>query len=86
MQLMKRIPFILEEKKYEIRILYGNNTINVVAFCNNYPANGFRRQIKLSKNVNSEKLLNTDILKEIVDITKNDIIKKRWEKLVAILK
>ena len=86
MQLLERIPFGFEEKNYEIRVLYGDNTINIVAFCNNYPANVFRHQIKLSKSVNSEKLLNTDILKEIVDITKNDIIKKRWGKLAAILK
>ena len=86
MKLLKRIPFSFEEKNYEIRILYGDNTINVVAFCNNYPVNGFRHHIRISKNGNPEKLLNTEILKELVDITKNEVIEKRWEKLVTVLK
>ena len=57
MKLLKNIPFDFENKKYEIRILFGDNTINIAAFQNNYPANGFRRQIKLTKNSTPEKAL-----------------------------
>ena len=82
MTLLKKIPFKFEEKKYEIRILFGDNTINIVVFYNNHPANGYRHQIKILKNFDPEKLLETEAVKELVEISKNDIIQKRWEKLV----
>jgi len=86
MKLLQRIPFSFEDRNYEIRILSGDNTINVVAFHNNYPVNGFRHYIKLPQKYNPQKLLNTDILNEIVCISQDDIIKRRWEKVVNILK
>ena len=49
MTLFKKIPFTFEEKDYEIQICYDDSVINAVVFQNNYPANGFRHQIKISK-------------------------------------
>ena len=86
MILLKKIPFTFEDKKYEIRILFGNHTINIVAFYSNYPANGYRHQIILPKDVEPEKLLNTDSLKELMEISKNDIIERRWEKCLNFFK
>ena len=85
MRLLKKIPLTLEDKYYEIRILFGNNTINIVVFYNNHPANGYRHQLIIPKNVDPEKLLETEALKEVVEISKNDIVEKRWEKLAEIL-
>ena len=86
MLLLKKTPFTFEEKHYEIRILLGDSKINIVAFYNNYPVNGYRYQIIIPKNVDPEKLLETDALKEVVEISKNDIFEKRWEKLVKVFK
>ncbi|MFC1538927.1 hypothetical protein ACFL6H_05845 [Candidatus Latescibacterota bacterium] len=83
MKLLKKIPFDFENKQYEIRIIFGDNAINIAAFRNNYPANGFRHQIKLLKNSIPEKVLDSEILADIIDRVKNDISEKRWEKFVA---
>ena len=55
MELYKKIPFQHEDNVYEIRIHYHENLINIVSFLNNYPANGFRYQIQIPKNVKIEK-------------------------------
>ena len=85
MILFKKIPMTFEGKEYEIRVLYDNNTINVVTFLNNYPANGFRHQIKLPKKCNIKGVLERDATTELVEISKNDIRQKRWEKLTKVI-
>jgi len=81
MKLFKTIKFSFEEKEYEIRIYYSDILINVVAFYNKYPANGFRHQIKISKKLSVNKLLEKDVINGIVEISKNDILERRWEQL-----
>jgi len=50
MILFEKIPMTYGDKDYEIRVLYDDATINVVAFHNNYPANGFfQRDLMLKK-------------------------------------
>jgi hypothetical protein len=83
MKLLKNIPFDFENKKYEIRILFGDNTINIAAFRNNYPANGFRRQIKLTKNSTPEKALDSKMVTDIIDWVKNDIFENRWDTFLS---
>ena len=73
MKLFKKIPMIFEDKNYEIRILYDETTINVVAFHNNYPANGYRHQIIIPKKCNIRKLLEKHPVNELVEISKSDI-------------
>jgi hypothetical protein len=81
MILFKKIPFSFEEKEYEIRVYYNDKLINVVAFCNNYPANGFRHQIKVSKKLSVNEMLEKDVINELVEISKKDILERRWERL-----
>ena len=85
MKLFKKIPMIYEEKNYEIRVLYDDTTINTVAFLNNYPANGFRHQVKISKQVDIKGVLEMDAAKELVEMCKNDLIEKRWEKWLPVI-
>lgn len=85
MTLLKKYPFTFENKQYEIRVLHGDNTINIVAFSNNHPANGYRHQIKIMKSSDPEKLLETDAVKELVEMSKNGIVEKRWDKVAEIL-
>ena len=85
MDLFKKIPMTFEGKDYEIRVLYDDTTINVAAFLNNHPANCFRHQLKIPKNFNVKRLLRTDAVKELVEVSKNDIIEKRGEKLLKVM-
>lgn len=82
MILHKKIPYTLDDKKYEIRVLHDEATINIVVFHNNYPANGFRHQIKIPKRYNMKKILKTKTVKDIIEIAKTDIIENRWAKLL----
>jgi len=82
MILFKTIQFSFEEKEYEIRVYYSDVLINVVAFYNNYPANGFRHQIKVSKKVSMNELLEKDVINELVEMSKKDIMERRWERLL----
>ena len=82
MILFTKIPFTFAEKDYEIRVYYNDILINFVVFHNNYPANGLRHQIKISKKLSVKELLQQDVIDEFVEIAKNDIFEKRWERLI----
>ena len=79
MELYKKIPFKFENNLYEIRILHQDNLINIGAFLNNYPANGFRYQIQIPKHVEINKLLDEEHLYEFIDLAKRDITENRWK-------
>jgi len=85
MILFKKIPMSFEEKQYEIRVLYDETTVNVVAFLQNHPANGFRHQVKMSKHVDIKGVLEMNAAEDLIEICKNDILEKRWEKWGRIL-
>ena len=85
MILFNKIPMNFEGKEYEIRLLYDDTTINVVAFHNNHPANGFRHQVKLPKKCDPKGVLEKDAVKELVEISRNDIIDRRWDSISKII-
>jgi hypothetical protein len=85
MDLFKKMPMTFEGKDYEIRVLYNNTTINVVAFHNNHPANGYRYQVKLSKKCNVKSVLEQHYFDELVQEAKDDITEKRWDTLSKII-
>ncbi len=82
MILLKNIPFTFEEKNYEIKVLYNDTLINVVAFHNNYPANGFRHHIKVPGDFSVQEIVQQDVINELVEIAKTDICERRWERLL----
>lgn len=84
MILYKKVSFSFEEKDYDIKVFYDDKTINIVAFRNNYPANGLRHQIKISKSIPIEEILKQKVIDELIEICKKDISEKRWERLTAI--
>ena len=84
MILFEKVPFSFEEKNYDIKVFYDDKTINIVAFRNNYPANGFRHQIKISKNLSVDEIVNQKVIDELIEICKKDISEKRWERLTTI--
>lgn len=85
MLLFKKVPMTFEGKEYEIRVLYDENTINVAAFLNNHPVNGFRHQMKLPKKCNVMGVLERDAAHELVEIAKDDIKQKRWDTVINVI-
>lgn len=86
MKLFKKIPFSFKEKDYEIRVLYNDATINVVAFLNNHPANGYRHQVKLPKQCDIKEILEEGAATALVEICKDDIVEKRWQTLSKMIR
>lgn len=85
MNLFKKIPIAFEGKDYEIWLLYEDNMINVVAFLDNHPANGYRYQIQIPKQVDVKKFLKIYPVEELVEKAKDDVVEKRWEKLLPLM-
>ena len=82
MELFNSVSFPLEEDNFDIRIFYDDVTINVVAFLNGYPANGYRYQVKIPKGFNAKNVLENYPVPELVEKCKNDINEKTWEILL----
>ena len=82
MTFYKKIPFSFNDKAYEIRILHDDKLINMVAFYQNYPANGFRYQIHVPKYAQMDRILDSDVIQEFVELCKNDIVQNRWQRLL----
>ncbi len=85
MELYKKTPLKWNNENYEIRVLYDDSLINVLAFHNNHPANGFRHQIRLQKNCDLQEILKQNIVGELVEISKNEIVENRWGKISKII-
>jgi hypothetical protein len=87
MTLFKKIPFTIDRKEYEVRILYDPGLINIAVFINNRPATGFRHHIQIPKSLDVkevlEKKLAFEVIKELIQIAKEDIAQQRWERLIA---
>ena len=83
MNLFKNVPFTFEEKAYDIKVFYSYTLITVVALHNNYQANSFRHQITVSKKVSVRELLEKDVIDEIIELSKRDIVERRSERLLA---
>ena len=77
----KNESFSHSGKAYDIRVYYTKNLINTVVFSDNYPASGIRHQIQLPKTVNSESILEHDIISDFIQMAKNDIIEDRWHRI-----
>jgi hypothetical protein len=84
MQLYKKIPFRHDEKNYEICIFFEDNLIIVSTFQNNYPANGFRYQVQIPKNVEIEKILDEENFSDFIDSAKTDVIEDRWRNFTKL--
>jgi len=81
MKLFKSSPFQSDDKEYEIRIYYDERAINVLAFRDDFPANGYRYQVKIPKACSPENVLSLHSVPELVAKCKNDIQEKTWDSL-----
>ena len=80
MELLRKIPFICEDEPYEIRVLTDGKIINIVAFRQNRPANGFRYHVQIPKNIQPSEVLEAGPLREMIELSKNDVFTGRWGK------
>ncbi|MCP4580920.1 MAG: hypothetical protein GY839_04840 [candidate division Zixibacteria bacterium] len=85
MILHKTIPMEFEEKQYEIRVYHDDISINVVAFRDNRPANGFRHIVRIPKRVDIKQLLDKHRPDELIEACKSDITEKRWETFSKVI-
>ena len=85
MILFDSISLRFEEKDYQIRVLYDEKTINVVAFHHNHPVNGLRHQIKVPGKCDIRTALAKGAAADLVEITRQDIIQHRWPEIKEIL-
>ena len=86
MELFSSIPFVFENNTFDIRILYDDTTINVLAFQNSHPANGYRYQIKVPKVCDPKNILEKYPVPELVEKCKNDIKEKTWDLVFDTIK
>ena len=85
MELFKSIPYTFGKQDFEIRIYYNDSIINVVAFLNGHPANGYRYQVKIPKKCDVLKVLASAPLMELVAACQNDIKENNWENWSKII-
>ena len=85
MELYDSKSYTFEEKDYEIRIYFDDVTINVVPFLNDYPANGYRYQVKIPNGCDVRKVLETSPVPELVETCQNDIKNGQWDSLSRII-
>jgi hypothetical protein len=83
MEERKVIPFKYAGEDYAIKVLYEERLINVAAFRKNYPANGFRHQVQVPKYVSVQDVLDHEVIGELVEMCREDIRKRRWERLMG---
>ena len=85
MELYKVTPVEFEGKKFEVKVLHGGNVINVVAFLNHYPADGYRHQLVLPKNCDVVKMLDSEAVSDLLDLTIAEIKEGKVEKLTKAM-
>lgn len=85
MKLFNSIPYTFEEKDFHIRIYYNESSINVAAFQNGYPINGYRFQVKLPKKSDAEKVLEQHSVPYLVKMCKDAIQLKKWDSLSEVI-
>lgn len=81
MELFKTVAFDYEGESYDIRIMYNELVINVLAFKNGYPANGYRYQVKTPNDSDSKIILENWGVPELVEKCKDDITSSNWESM-----
>ncbi len=79
MKVFKTIPWEHDGKEYDIRIMFDDRLINILPFYNNHPANGFRYQMQLSKNIQVRDILKIENFEPTIEDIKEDIINDRWK-------
>jgi hypothetical protein len=82
MECYKQIPFQAHGRDYEIRVLHEDQMINIAAFLDHRPANGFRYRLMVPKTIGVDEVLKQENYLHLVEYAKDDIAQNRWQNLV----
>ena len=85
MILFKKIPMEHKGQAYEIRVLYDDRIINVAAFSENHPADGYRYQVQLPKNCDPLQILEQYPVNELVEACERHVAEQHWETLSKVI-
>ena len=73
-------------KDYEIQVQCTGRELDVRAFHNGQPANGYSYHVTLETAHDLSVLAGQDAVKELIAIAKNDVMEQRYERLILALK
>ncbi|MBN1392635.1 MAG: hypothetical protein JW947_07510 [Sedimentisphaerales bacterium] len=83
MKLLHKEPFEFEDKSYEVRIYSEGWKLSVRIYANGIPANGYNYCIDLPTAFDLQKIHSVDAIQKLVEIAKEDIQNKTWERYVT---
>jgi len=81
-----KVPFEFEGKNYEVRVVSDGATIYIRTFLENKPVNGYQYQVHIETINDLERLIGLDAISELIEVAKQDVRDKKWEKLMEVLK
>lgn len=81
---MHTIPFTANDKNYEIRLTCDGATVQLRAFDKETgkPANGYLYSVDINAVHNLKVLAEIDVIKDLIKRAKDDVMQKRWERLL----
>lgn len=81
MEIMKRVAFEFEEKKYDILVIREENGYRVRAFSNNKPVNPWVYSVDFETNMDFNISIGEPAYDHLIEMAKSDVTEKRLEKL-----
>jgi len=84
--IVERHPFEAHGKTYEVRITLDGADLCVRAYQSGRPANGYSYHVDLETGHDFKLLKGKDAVNELVRMAKEDVIQKRYERLLALLR
>ena len=78
-------PFQHDGKEYEIRVNSDGLAVQIRAFLDGVPANGYIYQVNLTTAFDLKKIIGMDAIKDLIDMAKEDVKQKRWERFLEAL-
>ncbi|MGA7562404.1 MAG: hypothetical protein WBW55_04285 [Desulfobaccales bacterium] len=85
MTVIEVVPFDFEGKKYEVGVWSDGAKVYVQTFHEGKPANGYRSEVGFIDAFDFRKLKGHGIIKEFIEIAKDDIKTRRYERLLEAI-
>lgn len=82
MKLLHKEPFEFEDKSYEVQIYSEGWKFTIKTYLNGSPANGYKYSVDLPTAFDLQKIHNVDAIQKLVELAKEDIRNKTWERFV----
>lgn len=73
-------------KHYEVRLSSTGTEYELRVFCDDRPANGYSYRVSLENQCDLKVMNGQDMVKELAKIARDDVIERRYERLLDALK